>query len=404
MGFLFTLPLGVTETVIKCPSCGFANPESREKCLKCKALLRSQDVADGSKIADRPSMPNNPLYGFRRAVYTWSKKFERPLPTGLSHRWYWMAGYLGLFLGAGQFYNHQYIKGIIFALIQIAWFVAFVWTIFDPISDVVVLGMLFWHLFAMADAFSIAVKINGDRWTWRQLTALWFGLIFTVGALLFLLQFFGSGFFLLTSVRSSALRPAFEKGDKLFVWSWPFRESMITRGSVVYYDPTGITYIRVGGMSTDTFVANEQSSFGVVTGLPGDVISWEDLGQIKLNGAPVPPNLLPVNPNGTPGKNDGFTVPQDTYGVLFTHEVSEFGLLSGLGGSFGGGVPDPRSALRSGYGIQNYIEASTPPKDEMFGIVLFRYYPPERRQWFGYSGGLWQDYPTWYPENQEVDD
>jgi hypothetical protein len=53
--------------------------------------------------------------------------------------------------------------------------------------------------------------------------------------------------------------------------------------------------------------------------------------------------------------------------------------------------------MGEGYGLQEYEDSSMVTEDEIWGIALFRYYPPERRTWFGWSGGLWSDYPSDYP-------
>ncbi len=383
--------------MIKCPSCGFHNSQDRERCLKCSAALKSTLVPDGSAVADKAAPRVDLRTAFNRLRERAAAAVQGDLPVNVPHRFPWTAAHLAILFGAGQWYNYQPRKALVFAVIQLALLGVFVFTFFKWWNDWVALVVVLWVFFAMAEAYSVAVKINGDYWRWRNLFALWSALIFYVATFLFVGQLFGSGFFYITTVRGRGLSPSLEPGDTLFVLAWPFYRPLLRPGSLVYYDPPRFQYFRPGTVSTDTYIANERNSFGVISARGGDTMSWDPGGEIVVNGEPLPPHRLPIDPNGTPGAYT-VTVPQDEYGILFTHRVIEQGMLSFLGGSYNAAIPNPREATRGGFGILEYENAVTVPPEEIYGIVLFRFHPPPRRAWFGLGGGIWADYPDGYPE------
>jgi len=381
----------------RCPACGFHNPETKDRCVKCSASLVSQMVPDGSGAADLPEPGPRVDIAGQRLLAAIRGRLHFDLPTGLPHRFPWSAAYLAMLFGAGQAYNRQYAKAVLFGLIQVAVLAVFLLTFFKPWNDWIALAALAWLFYAMSDAYSCAVKINGDSWRWRHLVAVWFALFFFVGSFVFLLQVFGNGLLFLTTINSRGLSPAFEKRDKVLVLAWPFKNWWVQPGTVVYYNPPAFSMIRPGALSTDVYTLNERNSFGVITALPGQTISRNKGGPIMVNGLAVPPRLLPLIPAGA---LDTFEVPipADHYGVVFSHRVSEEGPLSLLGGAFGGTVPTPRQAEGQGFGVRDYDVVTRVPKGEVYGIVLFRFHPPERRAWFGTSGGIWSENPAGYPD------
>jgi signal peptidase I len=382
--------------MIKCPSCGFNNPDSRDRCLKCSTGLKQSDVPSAEHLADKKGQRDSPVTALRNTLYRFRARLPHGLPQGVGHRFPWSAAYLSLVLGAGQAYNHQYIKALIFAVIQIFWFAFFIYTMFQWWNDFVLIGFIFWHLYAMSDGFSIAVRLNGDDWRWRQLLAVWFAMMFSFSLIFFILNFFGQGFIYTVTVKSTGLDPVFKPGDKIFVLARPFRSWMTQKGSVVFYNAPPFEITQDTGLSTNIYSVNEQSSLGVVTAWEGDVMSWKGDGEpIWVNGTPVAPNQLPINPFGIAHSIEE-RVPKDHVGILFTHRVVEKGVLSFLGGAFGASLPNPNDAMKGGFGVQNYSNAINVPRKDVWGVVLFRYYPPERREWYGTSGGVWEEAPAGY--------
>ncbi|MCC6546560.1 zinc finger Ran-binding domain-containing family 2 protein [Candidatus Sumerlaeota bacterium] len=390
----------------KCPSCGFNNSESRDRCLKCSTLLSTQPVPDGSHIADRPDAQTPLMVHVRRAMYWLGRKLATQLPTGVPHRFPWFAAWLSLIPGCGQLYNRQKPKAVIFAFIYAAMIYLVAKTFFIPASDAVCLLFVFWILYAMADGFVIAARINGDRWRLRHLVAVWFAFMFMVGAVLILGQAAGHGLFYLTTVRADTLAPQIRKGDKLFIWSTLVYRRLPPPGSVIYYNPARYyQYAPSGNLAGDDWVVNEQTSFEVVTASAGQTVECDASGVIRVDGKPVPPNLLPVNPNGMPHEWK-MMVPDKAIGAAMSHGVVDTGLLGGA--ILAGTAKSPRAGQAEGRRIADLDNACVvrrPAKwgmeldGELIGVAVFCYYPPERRRWFG-TKGLWLSPPPNYPEGR----
>lgn len=339
-----------------------------------------------------------PQIAINRLSYFLAQKLSGSIPTGLSHRWPWVAAYLSLLPGVGQLYNHQKGKAAFFAVMWFVMLGLFVLTIFAPYNNWIALAWVFWLFCAMADGFVIAAKINGTPWDWRHLGAMFFAFMFFLGSVMTLGQFFGFGFFYFTTINSTSLSPAFKKGDKVLVLG-PIFYSRPQPGAIVYYDPDAYGYDSVGSLSTDTVIVNERNSFGVITAKGNQTISIRDHGVIMVDGAPVPLSLLPINPNGPPGDLT-LKIPADKYGVLMSHGGQEGGIFVALNDAYAMQQPNPRQIVDGGKLLKYYDEASTVPEDKIWGVVLLRYYPPPRRDWFGFHGGLWKTYPENYPEKK----
>ena len=373
----------------RCNLCGFHNPPGRARCVRCSAMLGSRKLEGAEKRAGKLRDMPDPLAPLRRLAYAVGRRFDDSLPTGVPHRFPWTAGYLGLLFGAGQWYNYQPKKAMAMGLVQaglLAWWAV---NFFHPASNLILLLTLGWSLYMMADAFSAAVRINGQPWRLKFLFAVWFSLFFFVGFTLFVFQCFGYGVFNLTTVRSTGMGPQLERGDKVFTLMRWFAPGDIRPGDVVYFRQTySYTYQDRTG---STYTVREQTSFGVVTALEGQTVERIDDGHIFVDGEPVPPELLPINPDGFPS---GFRieVPEGHYAVLPTHAVTDRGIIAMLAAG-GLSVRPPREMLEQGLLLRNYDRGSIVAREDIYGIVLFRYHPPPRREWFGRGGGLWSNYP-----------
>lgn len=374
----------------KCPGCGFNNTDDRERCLRCSTKLIPDAVPDpGVSDARTPGVFSELLIWLRRANYTLGNKLGGNLPTGLSHRFPWTAAYLSLLLGAGQAYNHQFVKAGIFAFVQFVSLAFLLLTFFQPWNNWVLLGVLFWLFYMMADGFISAARINGDPWRWRHVVAMWFAFMFFVTGSFFIFNAVTQRAVRLTWVVHDTLAPQLRQGDKVVVTN-PFFSPDFRPGMVVYYNPDRYVVRKPGqgdfGMEEIVSI-NEQSSFGVITAMPGQRLSWENEGHIMVDGEPVPPNLLPVNPFGYPGSFD-MVVPDGHFGIIMSH-----GAMDRVTGSIG----TPRQAVHRRYILNYYDEVVMVPEENIFGMVLLKYQPPESRRWYGASGGLWTEYPEDYP-------
>ncbi len=375
----------------ECRVCRIHNPPGQARCIRCRAALGPREATISGNAAGRwlclPRLPA-PL---RRVWYALAKQGAQGLPAGTGHRFPWTAGYLGLFLGAGQWYNHQPRKAIAMGLVQaglIAWAVT---NLYHPWNNWMLLAALAWTLFMMGEAFSTAVRINGQPWRLRLLLALWSSLFFFVGLTLIGLQFFGHGVFTLTTVRSPDLGPHLARGDKVFVLNRWFLRHEVQPGDVVYFSQTNsYTYQVEGGLGMDYFTVRESSAFGVVTGLPGQVVERIDDEHIFVDGEPAPPALLPVNPAGFPS---GFRIeaPEAHYAILPSHPITDRGTSAMMGRD--ASVAAPRDMLLQDRILVDYPQGASVARGDIRGVVLFCYHPPPRRRWFGRGGGLWDDYP-----------
>lgn len=396
----------------KCPVCGFNNPPSRERCVRCSAQLGAGNVtsrwareegtlgrAGESVQRTWQTALQRAFRPFRHARLALARRFEASIPTGMPHRFPWTSAYLALLLGAGHWYNGQPVKAVFQGCVQGVLLAAAAVTFFEPYNNWVLLTALAWSLLMMADAFSTAVRINGQVWHFRLVLAVWSSLFFFVGITLFGLQFFGYGVFNLTTVRSAGMGPQLERGDKVFVLHRGFFRRPIGPGDVVYFRRERPFFVeRPGSLFSTHWSVREQTAFGVVTATGGQTINRDqEDGRITVDGEAVPPALLPVNPDGYP-HGWRVQVPEGrNYGIPHTHGVVDRGLINLLYGPEGQSMTTPREIMAEGMILRDYESSAVVHHHETFGVVLFRYHPPERRQWFGRRSGLWRENPENYP-------
>jgi hypothetical protein len=389
--------------MLKCPGCGFANPPGRERCLKCNALLESRALPNVKESAFREASGSSPLIAWRRAMYFLGRILATELPRGVPYRWVWSATFLSWVPGGGALYNHQPVKAAIIAAVQLVIAFFFALTFFQPINDLFALLLVISIFLAMADGFHTAARLNGTPWRAKHFWALFFAMMFFVGATVFLVNYFGHGLFYTTNIRTDAQSPSFNRGDRIFVLT-PILAGTPRAGQVVYYDPGRYAMKTANPVmgTDDTIVVNEKSAFGVVTAMAGERLSMGRDGVIRVNEQPVGPDRLPPNPNGAAAIDA--TVPPDSFGILLTHGALEGGAfelaasLKGHGGVYGVQYPTPRDAARMGYRLEGYESAVMIPKSGLFGVAIFRYYPPERRTWWGWRNSLWRSAPPDYPK------
>lgn len=380
-----------------CPTCGFHNTDDRERCLKCSTLLKSTALPDGSHLADKQADRLRLDIPFNIMLSRLGQKLAGKLPDDLPPRFPWTAAYLSMFFALGQVYNHQFVKALVFIAIQLSTWAVLIATWYNPNNNYVALVVVAWMLYQMTDAFIISAKINGTPFRLKHVFAMWCAWFFFLGATLIIGQFGGHGAFRLTTIRSGNMAPAFMAGDKVFVACWPKLWGSPRRGDIVFYNPKHYSYERPGGIGgNDIISVNERNGFGVITALGGETVSWAPKEPIKVNGVEVPWSQLPLRPDGVPGTMS-IPIPAGSYGILQTHPISESGLLAGLGGSYNGAVPTPHDAARQGYLLREYPQSAIAEDEEIYGYVLFRYYPPERREWFGRGNGVWTSAPPNYP-------
>jgi hypothetical protein len=312
------------------------------------------------------------------------------------HRWAATAAILALLPGGGAFYNYQPRRAVLYATVQILLKAGFAYTFFLPINDYFAAALGSWLFYVCADGFYSAAKLNGTMWGGRHLIALWFAMMFFLGASLMAVNYLGYSIIYTTRVASHVQDPAFKKGDRVFVLANPFCGTP-EPGAVVYYDPGRYTLTSVGGLSSNVTVVNEKSAFGVVSATEGQVVSMKPDGVLRIDQQPAPAQLLPPTPNGV--ATIEARVPKGHFAVLMSHFGYEGGVFALTGAAdYGRDLPTPRQAANRGYVLGDYEESSIVPGSAILGIALLRYYPPERRTWWGFDGPLHRQPPPDYPK------
>lgn len=397
-----------------CSRCGFYNSDERDRCLKCKAILEHDWGAAQQKVRLR-------RFSFHRVTAALSNLglnlrllMRVPIPEDCPHRNPWLAGFLGLLPGAGQYYNRQYKKILFFTPVFVALLAMVVLTIVHPTSYLLILALLGWMLFSFNDALVSATRINGQEWTPRQTIAMFSALVFYLGVFFSLSQFFLVGIFvgiilyclyhiywpsgevskskvwttaavsfgILIAVcvlgrsgnpvvhrwvywSQNNLAPALRKGDFIYVdcVSYWFRKPRI--GDIVFYNPPPYA-IHQG---ENIYAVNMNFAIERVVGLPGDVFVSKQ-GEFFRNGKPVPPGEGPLHPSGLPG-NFELHVPEKKYLVLISYGVSENMPIVGSHAS-----PAPNEGGSSDWGV-----ACTVRRGDIYGRCLFIWHPVARRQW-----------------------
>ncbi|MCD6385150.1 hypothetical protein J7M23_05165, partial [Candidatus Sumerlaeota bacterium] len=249
-----------------CKQCGFYNTDSQERCIKCGATLDHQPELPLRELPAkrRRRTLTTPIFLFRTKFHKIINYFHFELPRDVEWRYPWVAGWLALIPGLGQVYNHQLRKAIWFFIGWLLLIAIFIYTITEWINIPISLALLAYMLWSFNDGVVTATRINGQQWTLRYSLALFSYLLFALGVLLLLAQFFFTPFFVLVYVSQDTLAPGLRKGDRLFIdcVSYWFRSPR--RGEVVYYDPPRYEIEIPGGLDTELYIINERRGFGRV--------------------------------------------------------------------------------------------------------------------------------------------
>lgn len=376
--------------MIACPVCKMANPDARERCVRCSAKLRpTLGIPSAEDAANRaPERATAALGSVKRAWYAFAQWISEldPIPVGSRHRTPGVCVLIGFIPGAPQLYSRQPVKMALFALAITALYIVNAIRIFEPDSNWWILGTLLLVFFSMADGWMRCNELNGRFTIRRFVFAYWLGITTIFFSAITILHTFGHIVGLhFTKVTGNDLSPWFRSGDRVFVWTWAVQGGLLPeRGDIVYYTP-GLLEVEVpGDLSSNGFLVGPRRTFGVVTALPGDTVEWQNHSRPQVNGKPAPDSWMPLNPDGLPG-NLRMTVPEKRIAVLMSTGYSEYQ----LGPFSSDGVPTPRKIEQQGGILRHYDRASLSRDDgSVLGVVLFRFNPPERRVIFGRGKGF----------------
>jgi signal peptidase I len=361
-----------------CPVCGFRNPQSNDRCIKCSALLhRDEEIInramyDGAEKARKQHWRDlvlAPVERLQRLLDFPGWRIKEALP----YRFPFTAGGLSFIPGLGQLYNHQPRKGIIVGLAWAAFLAICLVTLRQPFSNVLLIVLVIGWMLIWNDAVGTAIRTNGQRWSLRNSLALLFGAMFLVGVTITALQFFGLSIVSLVRVRQDVQRPLIREGDRVWVnhtrywFSWP------KYGDVVFFDPPRFT----AEQQANVYSINITSYFQRVIGIEGDHVEKKN-GKFFRNGNELPPQQWPMGADTMP--DFSFTVPRGKVMAPVT-KVPQDTLGNLIGGALALGIGIIDHVGQEGYIFPKWEEATMISRSEIFGKAVAVVDPPEHRKW-----------------------
>lgn len=352
-----------------CPRCKFYNQDKNKRCLKCGWTLEpTKDLPETpTRLRSDPlEKPARKIYGLFRDLFSFLRSEIPEAP----YRFPYLAAGLSLLFGAGQVYNRQYKKALLFCLAHIACLVIVATTITDPRSNLIILGYVAFLLFVYNDGLVTALRINGQQWTVRYTIAAYSALFFILGIGITLGQFFVFSIFKLILVTQDTIEPVLCEWDLVYVDCMYYKFASPKRGDIVFYTPEPFHIEVHGGMESTRYYVQERRTFERVMGLPHDVVERKE-GKFLLNGRPMTPWCQPLLPDNIHA-NMRFVVPGDRYLVIFSHSPKELGI-----GSIGGNAP-PLNA--PGVTLDGWDKACLVRKKQIIGRSIFIMNPPTHRR------------------------
>ncbi|GIX44254.1 MAG: hypothetical protein D6691_07765 [Candidatus Hydrogenedentota bacterium] len=416
-----------------CPVCSFRNPETNQRCAKCQALLVDDEtVWQESLRRSRHATLSALTYRVAGLVQRgWASLPFRnwwDIPPAVQHRFPALAGFLSLIPGAGQIYNRQYAKAILFAVLW-STLAATGWvTIREWYSNYLLFGLLGVHLLIITDAVATAIRANGQFWSFRNTIALWFAILFYAGVVITAAQYLLPAIFVVLSTVALSVLGAYtefsgkrllampvvilaivavvvgayvisrphsarifafvrltkpvggsilRKGDLLLVDYRAYWFARPSLGEIVHFDPPPFRLQH----NKDEYLVNIMDYFQRVAGMPGDRIEKRN-GIFYRNGNRMPDGLIPWGGERIPDWT--FDVPEKHYFVPVTKIPDD--VLTSLMGSLTGGSAQMPELFAPGWLFIGWKEATMVPSDQIYGRVLAIVNPPERRRWLFSSG------------------
>jgi len=322
--------------------------------------------------------PFRPVTAFlRRLTIPFRKIFYVPIPQEMPHRYVWSAALLSMIPPLGQIYNGQPKKGAFFVIIHIVMMTISILTITQPYSNYILYPYVLFILYTFGNGFATASVINGVAWTWRKTLAVAFFGMFAVASISILSQFFFSPIVCFFHNTHTDMYPRINNGDRFAIENISYWFGEPRRGDIILYNPEAYSmYVPLSSgemvVSENVFRIRERRTFGIVSGIPGDVIERID-GAFYLNGEPMPENLLPFRPENL-WENLKLEAPENKYIVIISQYTRD--TIQEMFGVFAPKLNDP------GVRVEGWDEACLVEKKQIGGRIFLRYQPPERRCFF----------------------
>lgn len=364
--------------MLVCPVCGFRNPHSNERCLKCSALLQRNEVIidramyEGAEKARKQyyrDLVAAPLERLGRLVSlpSWRPKSDLP------YKFPFTAGGLSILPGLGQMYNHQFAKGLTLAIIWAATLVLCIFTITQPYSNFLFLLLVVGWMLIWNDAVGTAIRSNGQSWSLRHSLAMLCGAMALIGISLTAAQFFGLGIVSLVRVRVDVHRPLIREWDRVYVNHvryWFFSPRF---GEIVWFDPPRIT----AEAGANVYSIDIKSYFQRVIGVAGDHLEKKN-GIFLRNGSVMPAEELPIGAE---------TMPEFSVMVPSGHVFAPVTLIpqDSLSNTIGSLIAPDMALFRyvgePGFAWMNWPDVLMVPMSEVYGKAVAVVDPPEHRRW-----------------------
>lgn len=386
--------------MLSCPVCGFNNLDTRERCLKCKALLTHQpDKAPESNIPIKSGHDPRVLGG--RFLNRLSRRvcafFEFPIPTGIRHRFYLWAGLLGLVPGIGQLYNHQPRKALYLVLLFasiLSLTIQYLTTAY--LGTLLVCATLAVLLFSYSDALTTAAEINGQTFSFRNRLALLtypffaLGVISTVCAIL---SWAGWPLFTLFHVQGHYMQPALEKGDAICGERFSFFFRPPHPGDVVRYDPPqySVEIPSPPPFESPLYIVDAKNGWERVMAVEGETLEYKD-NRYTVNGRPLSPEYYPLV-SGQTFKEFKLTCPKGKYLVLMSSRATDRGIIHSIQkmADIEGTTDQIPDFGAPGVIVTGWEDACFITAKEIFDRAWFRYFPGPRRRFFEARGPRFLD-------------
>lgn len=360
-----------------CPRCGFANLDSRDRCLRCRAVLGHDPGVEPLRVRRRLETA-----GLRRRLRQLGRATAaavRPrLPVNVPHRFPLTAALSGVVPGLGQIYNRQALKAVYILAGWLALGALTAWRVFDPrlAYPTLFAWAAFW-LYGAADAMATAIRINGQAWTPRQTWGAYFALASIASAVWFVTVFLASPLVYFRLIDNGRLAPVFQRGDFIWLDKWClWFGGEPRRGEYIYYDPAGFTMHQ----GQDAILYDAQNFIERVIGLPGETVvvrrGADGEAQITVDGEPLPRDLYPISTRFLPPHRE-FVIPGDRWLILQSTTMPD-GFIESLLGA-------PREIGLSGIDFEperRWTQSCLVAREQMIGRVFAISHPPERRRWF----------------------
>lgn len=359
-----------------CTICGFRNPDTNVRCLKCSGILHRDQL----ELAESQKKAHEKLAGIRKQIRfsalqeTLERKFPSwQLPQDRPFRYPFTAGLLSLVPGLGQLYNFQSQKAVLLFLISLLLIMLSIVTITQPYSNWLLLITAIAWVLIWNDAIATAIRMNGQTWSLRNSLAMFFGILFIIGMLMNGLQFFGMSFLTLVRVRQPVHLPEIAAMDRLWVnhMAYWFRKPRV--GDVIYFDPKRFSAEKGNSM----YSINIKRYFQRIIAEGGDVIEKKE-GVFLRNGSPLPKRILPFGSELLPDMK--YKVPAGRYFAPVTRIPQDTLAQIIVTANSGEAV---HSAFQDGFVLQGWEESAMVEPDEIWGRAVAIVDPPTHRKWLG---------------------